>query len=749
MILDSELIRSFYENLAGKISRVREYVNRPLTLSEKILYTHLFKPGDIILKRGLDYVEFKPDRIAMQDATAQMAILQFMLAGRDRSAVDISVHCDHLIVAKSGAEEDLKAAGVANKEVYDFLKTASNRYGMDFWNPGSGIIHQIVLENYAFPGGMMIGTDSHTPNAGGMGMIAIGVGGADAVDAMVGMGWELMFPKIMGVRLTGKLSGWASAKDVILRIAGMLTVKGGTGYIIEYFGEGAKSLSCTGKATICNMGAETGATCSLFSYDESIAGYLRATGRDEIARLASLNKENLEADPEVYMQPGKYYDQFYEINLSELEPYINGPFSPDIATPLSKMKEEAEKNGWPVDVEVGLIGSCTNSSYEDLSRAASIVNNALDLKLSAKAEFKITPGSEQVKTVACRDGIIETFTKMGGEVFSNACGPCIGQWDRKNSDGHKVNAIIHSFNRNFAKRTDGNPNTYGFVASPEIVTAIAIAGKLTFNPLTDTLVNSEGKVVRLAEPKGMDFPTGGFSTGKGLEKAEKTGGEILIPAASNRLQKLTPFTAWDGKDLEGVPLLIKVTGKCTTDHISMAGYWLKFRGHLQNISENYMIGAINSFNNQANKVYNQLSGQYDLVPRTAREYRDAGLGSVVIGEENFGEGSSREHAAMEPRYLGVKAIIVKSFARIHETNLKKQGVLTLTFYNKEDYKLIQENDRFDIKGLSDFTPGGKFRVTAHHADGTHDNFEVTHSYNEQQIEWFKAGGALNLIRKKI
>lgn len=580
-------------------------------------------------------------------------------------------------------------------------------------------------------------------------MIAIGVGGADAVDAMVGMGWELMFPKIMGIRLTGKLSGWASAKDVILRIAGMLTVKGGTGFIIEYFGEGAKSLSCTGKATICNMGAETGATCSLFHYDETMAEYLNATGREEVAGLASMNRENLEADPEVYMQPEKYYDQFYEINLSELEPYINGPFSPDIATPLSKMKEEAAKNGWPTDVEVGLIGSCTNSSYEDLSRAASIVNNALDLKLSAKAEFKITPGSEQVKTVACRDGIIETFTKMGGEVFSNACGPCIGQWERKNSDGHKINAIIHSFNRNFARRTDGNPNTYGFVASPEIVTAIAIAGKLTFNPLTDTLVNSEGKLVKLAEPKGTDFPSGGFVTGKGLEKPQKSGGEVLIPAASNRLQKLMTFPAWNGKDFEGVPLLIKASGKCTTDHISMAGYWLKFRGHLQNISENYMIGAVNSFNNQTNKVYNQLSGQYDLVPRTAREYRDAGLGSVVVGEENFGEGSSREHAAMEPRYLGVKAIIVKSFARIHETNLKKQGVLTLTFADKDDYKLIQENDRFDILGLARFKPDGKIKVKAHHADGTDDTFEVTHSYNEQQIEWFKAGSALNLIRKKI
>jgi aconitate hydratase len=748
MILDIELVRRFYNDLSEKISAARKVVKHPLTLSEKILYTHLFDPDVTQYGRGQDYAEFRPDRIAMQDATAQMAILQFMMAEKESTAVPVSVHCDHLIVAKTGADEDLKNAQISNKEVYDFLKSASNRYGMDFWNPGAGIIHQIVLENYAFPGGMMIGTDSHTPNAGGLGMIAIGVGGADAVDAMVGMGWELKFPKVIGIKLTGSLNGWASAKDVILKLAGILTVKGGTGSIIEYFGEGAAALSCTGKATICNMGAETGATCSLFSFDQSMADYLSATGRKEIADLASAASQNLTADPEVYADPAKYYDQYYEVNLSELEPYINGPFTPDLATPLSRMKEEAKKNHWPVDVEIGLIGSCTNSSYEDLSRAASIVNNAIELKLSPKAEFKITPGSEQVKAVAAKDGFLETFKKIGAEVFANACGPCIGQWDRAGSDKQKVNAIIHSFNRNFSKRTDGNPNTYGFVASPEIVTAIAIAGKLTFNPLTDTLINSEGVKVKLAEPKGINFPPEGFSGGKGYQKPEAGSGSILISPDSNRLQLLAPFPEWDGKDFINVPLLIRVKGKCTTDHISMAGYWLKFRGHLQNISENYMISAVNSFNDQPNKVFNQLTGEYDLVPRTAREYREAGLGSIVIGEENFGEGSSREHAAMEPRYLGVKAIIVKSFARIHETNLKKQGVLTLTFVNKDDYDKVKENDRIDITGLSGFREGGQFRVTLHHALEAEESFMVSHSYNEQQIEWFKAGSALNIIRKK-
>lgn len=748
MILDSETVRSFYRELPSKIASIRKTIKHPLTLSEKILYSHLFDKNITNFSRGEDYVEFLPDRIAMQDATAQMAILQFIMAEKDSTAVPVSVHCDHLIVARTGADQDLKDAQITNKEVYDFLKSACDRYGMDFWNPGAGIIHQIVLENYAFPGGMMIGTDSHTPTAGGLGMIAIGVGGADAVDSMVGMGWELKFPKVIGIKLTGKLSGWASAKDVILKIAGLLTVKGGTGCIIEYFGEGASTLTCTGKATICNMGAETGATCSLFTFDQNMADYLSATGRKEIAELAMENRQLLEADPEVYANPSEYYDQFIEMDLSTLEPYINGPFTPDLATPLSRMKEEANKNGWPVDVEVGLIGSCTNSSYEDLSRAASVVSNAIELKLSAKADFKITPGSEQVKTVAIRDGFIDTFRKIGAEVFANACGPCIGQWERNGSDNKKVNAIIHSFNRNFSKRTDGNPNTFGFVASPEIVTAIAIAGKLTFNPLTDTLVNSVGDKVRLAEPKGINFPPEGFSAGKGYQKPEKNPAEVIISPGSNRLQRLEPFPEWDGNDILNVPLLIKAKGKCTTDHISMAGYWLKFRGHLQNISENYMIGAVNSFNDQTNKVFNQLSGEYDLVPRTAREYREAGWGSVVVGEDNFGEGSSREHAAMEARYLGVKAIIVRSFARIHETNLKKQGVLTLTFVNRDDYSKVLENDRIDIKGLSDFREGSRFTVTLRHAFGEEENIEASHSYNDQQIEWFKAGSALNIIRIK-
>jgi aconitate hydratase len=748
MILDFELVKSFYHDLPSKISSIRKNVKHPLTLSEKILYCHLFGENVTKYKRGEDYVEFLPDRIAMQDATAQMAVLQFMMAGKDSTAVPVSVHCDHLIVAKTGAEQDLHDAQITNKEVYDFLKSACNRYGMDFWNPGAGIIHQIVLENYAFPGGMMIGTDSHTPTAGGMGMIAIGVGGADAVDSMVGMGWELKFPQVTGIKLTGRLNGWASAKDVILKITGMLTVKGGTGSVIEYFGEGASTLTCTGKATICNMGAETGATCSLFTFDNSMVDYLSATGRKDVAEIALLNKSHLEADPEVYADPSRYYDQFIEINLSELEPYINGPFTPDLATPLSRMKEEAKKNGWPVDVEVGLIGSCTNSSYEDLSRAASVVSNAIELKLSPKADFKITPGSEQVKAVAGRDGFLDTFRKIGAEVFANACGPCIGQWEREGSDKRKVNAIIHSFNRNFSKRTDGNPNTYGFVASPEIVTAIAIAGKLTFNPLKDTLVNSEGAPVMLAEPKGINFPPDGFSEGKGYQKPDKSSAEVIISPSSNRLQRLEPFPAWDGKEILNVPLLIKVKGKCTTDHISMAGYWLKFRGHLQNISENYMIGAVNSFNDETNKVFNQLTGEYDLVPRTAREYREAGSGSVVVGEENFGEGSSREHAAMEARFLGVRAIIVKSFARIHETNLKKQGVLTLTFVNRDDYMKVLENDRIDIRGFSEFSEGSRFTVILRHALGEEESIQASHSYNEQQIEWFKAGSALNIIRKK-
>jgi len=751
MIFDFEMIDSFYKQLESRILEIRKKLNHPLTLSEKILFTHIYSRNHIkSFGRGIDYVDFLPDRVAMQDATAQMAILQFMMAGKETTAVPTSVHCDHLILAQSGAAADLKTAGVTNKEVYDFLSSVCNKYDIGFWKPGAGIIHQIVLENYAFPGGMMIGTDSHTPNAGGLGMIAIGVGGADAVDVLAGMGWELKFPKIIGIKLTGKLSGWSSAKDIILKISGLLTVKGGTGSIIEYFGEGAESLSCTGKATICNMGAETGATCSIFSFDKSMIEYLNATGRKDVADLARENEAHLKADSEVYADPARYYDQYIEINLSELEPYINGPFTPDLATPISKMKEEAAKNNWPIDVEVGLIGSCTNSSYEDISRAASVVKNALSQKLVARSEFTITPGSEQIRAITERDGFLELFRKIGGQVFANACGPCIGQWARKDANNKKVNTIIHSFNRNFAKRTDGNPNTYGFVASPEIVTAIVLSGKLTFNPLTDTLTNGDGIEVRLAEPEGLNLPPDGFgNVDSGYQKPVHGSDEksIVIDSGSDRLQLLTPFREWDGKDFFNLPLLIKAKGKCTTDHISMAGFWLKYRGHLENISENYMIGALNYFNDQTNSILNQLTGSYDTVPHTARAYRESGSGSVVAGEENFGEGSSREHAAMEPRFLGVKVVLVKSFARIHETNLKKQGVLTLTFVNKDDYNKIKEDDKIDITGLSKFAPGSQITVTLAHSDGTKEKFLANHSYNESQIEWFNAGSALNIIRK--
>jgi aconitate hydratase len=751
MIFDFEMLKTYYRELPSKISEIRKSIGHPLTLSEKILYGHLFdKSIKGSYNRGTDYVDFAPDRVAMQDATAQMAMLQFMMAGKEKSAVPASVHCDHLILAKSGANDDLKSAGVTNKEVYDFLSSACNKYGIGFWKPGAGIIHQIVLENYAFPGGMMIGTDSHTPNAGGLGMIAIGVGGADAVDVMAGMGWELKFPKIIGAKLTGKLSGWCSAKDIILKLTGLLTVKGGTGCIIEYFGEGAESLSCTGKGTICNMGAETGATCSIFRFDSSMVRYLSATGRREVADMAGMNSEHLTADPEVYTDPAKYYDQFIEIDLSELEPYINGPFTPDLATPVSRMKEEAAKNNWPVDVEVGLIGSCTNSSYEDISRAASVVKNALSAGLKAKSEFKITPGSEQIRFIAERDGYLALFEKIGGEVFANACGPCIGQWDRKGSDKQQVNTVIHSFNRNFAKRTDGNPNTNAFVASPEIVTAIAISGKLDFNPVTDTLINSEGKKVKLAPPEGLELPPLGFGNIEtGYQEPAESGKseEIIIAPGSDRLQSLEPFQEWNGLDFTNLHLLIKTKGKCTTDHISMAGFWLKYRGHLENISNNYMIGAVNIFNDKTNLIFSQLTKKYDAVPAVARAYKGAGISSVVLGEENFGEGSSREHAAMEPRYLNVKAVIVKSFARIHETNLKKQGVLTLTFANKDDYNLVREDDKIDITGLGEFTQGRPLLVVANHSDGTKDTFKANHSYNKAQIEWFKAGSALNLIRK--
>ncbi len=751
MIFDYAMIASFYKHLDSRILEIRKKLKHPLTLSEKILLSHIYQESHAgTYSRGNDYVEFLPDRIAMQDATAQMAILQFMMEGKETTAVPASVHCDHLILAQSGAEEDLKKSLEANKEVFDFLGSVSNKYGIGFWKPGAGIIHQIVLENYAFPGGMMIGTDSHTPNAGGLGMIAIGVGGADAVDVLSGMGWELKFPKVIGIKLTGRLSGWTSAKDIILKITGLLTVKGGTGCIIEYFGEGAESLSCTGKATICNMGAETGATCSIFGFDNSMSSYLVATGRKDVADLAIKNMEHLAADKEVYADPSRYYDQFLEINLSELEPYINGPFTPDIATPISRMKEEAAKHNWPVDVEAGLIGSCTNSSYEDLSRAAAVAKDALSKKLMSKSEFTVTPGSEQIRSISERDGFLGHFRNIGGEVFANACGPCIGQWARKGAEDKKVNTIIHSFNRNFAKRNDSNPNTYAFVASPEIVTAIAISGKLTFNPVTDSLINSDGILVRLKEPSGFDLPPKGFgNVESGFRESvqDHNGSEILIAADSDRLQLLKPFEEWDGNDLLNLPLLIKASGKCTTDHISMAGYWLKYRGHLENISENYMIGAVNAFNDQTNNILNQLTGQYESVPAVARSYRDSGTGSAVAGEENFGEGSSREHAAMEPRYLGVKVVLVKSFARIHETNLKKQGVLTLTFRDKDDYNRIRENDKIDITDLASFAPGRQLTVILKHSDGSKEKFPANHSYNESQIEWFKAGSALNIIRK--
>lgn len=753
MIFDLEMIKSYYEGLPLLISRIRNDLRKPLTLSEKVFYSHLydnalFKP----LKRGVDYVRFTPDRVALQDATAQMALLQFILAGKEKSVVPASVHCDHLIMAKTGSVADLDNAFITNREVYDFLGTVCSKFDIDFWEPGSGIIHQIVLENYAFPGGMMIGTDSHTVNAGGLGMIAIGVGGADAVDVMSGMDWELKFPKIIGIKLTGRLNGWASAKDVILKVAGLLTVKGGTGSIIEYFGNGAASISCTGKATICNMGAEVGATCSTFGYDETMSKYLASTGRKEVADLAENIKEHLTGDPEVYANPEKYFDQIIEINLSEIEPCINGPFTPDLSTPISRMKEEAIANGWPLKIEVGLIGSCTNSSYEDISGAASVAKDALDKKLVAKSKFTVTPGSERVRSVAERDGYLEIFEKIGGKIFANACGPCIGQWDREGADKKQVNTVIHSFNRNFAKRTDGNPNTHAFIASPEIVTALAIAGNLTFNPITDTLTNSDGENVMLKQPERIDLPPLGFQktiTGFRKPSTDKTRITVKIDPDSDRLKMLTPFPKWDGRDFMGLHLLIKAKGKCTTDHISMAGQWLKYRGHLDNISENYMIGAVNYFNDQTNKIVNQITGNYESVPHVARSYKDAGSGSLVVGEDNFGEGSSREHAAMEPRFLNVKVILVKSFARIHETNLKKQGILALTFSDKDDYNKIQEGDKIDVTGLKDFAPCKQLSVILNHHDGSSEKIMTNHSYNEAQIEWFKAGSALNLIRKEV
>jgi len=751
MIFDVDIIKKVYDAFAEKVEHAKKVNNKPLTLSEKILYAHLAKPVDKPFIRGADYVNFKPDRVAMQDATAQMALLQFMQAGKSKVAVPSTVHCDHLIQAKEGALKDLSIAKSTNKEVYDFLSSVSNKYGIGFWKPGAGIIHQVVLENYAFPGGMMIGTDSHTVNAGGLGMIAIGVGGADAVDVMVGMPWELKFPKLIGVKLTGKLNGWTSAKDVILKVAGILTVKGGTGCIVEYFGEGAESISCTGKGTICNMGAEIGATTSTFGYDNSMSEYLKATGRMEVAELADNIQEYLTGDPEVYSDPEKYFDQVIEINLSELEPHLNGPFSPDIATPISKMKEIAEKNGWPTKIEVGLIGSCTNSSYEDISRAASIAKDASGKNLVAKAEYTITPGSEQVRYTIERDGFINDFEKIGGNVFANACGPCIGQWARAGAENKEKNSIVHSFNRNFAKRADGNPNTHAFVASPELVTALAIAGDLTFNPLTDNLTNEKGEKVKLCEPTGDELPENKFEVEDAGYLAPADDGsniEVVVDPESERLQILTPFEPWGGKDLNGLNLLIKAKGKCTTDHISMAGPWLRFRGHLDNISNNLLIGAVNYFNDKTNSVKNQSTGDYDEVPATARAYKSADTGSVVVGDENYGEGSSREHAAMEPRQLGVKAVLVKSFARIHETNLKKQGMLALTFANKEDYDKIREDDTFNIIGLSNFKPNSPLKIELNHSDGSKEDIIVNHTYNENQIEWFKAGSALNLIRSK-
>jgi aconitate hydratase len=753
MAFDLDLISKVYAAMPARVAAAREKLGRPLTLTEKILYSHLWEGGiSETYERGKSYVDFAPDRVAMQDATAQMALLQFMQAGRPKVAVPSTVHCDHLITAKIDAETDLKTANEESREVYDFLASVSNKYGIGFWKPGAGIIHQVVLENYAFPGGMMIGTDSHTVNAGGLGMIAIGVGGADACDVMAGLPWELKWPKLIGVKLTGKLNGWTAPKDVILKVAGILTVKGGTGAIVEYFGEGATALSCTGKGTICNMGAEIGATTSTFGYDDSMERYLRATGRAEIADMANGIREHLTADADVYANPEKYFDEVIEINLSELEPHLNGPFTPDLATPVSKMKEAAAANGWPTKVEVGLIGSCTNSSYEDISRAVSLARQVADKDLKTKAEFTITPGSEQVRYTIERDGFLDVFDKIGATVFANACGPCIGMWDRMGAEKQEKNTIVHSFNRNFAKRADGNPNTFAFVASPELVTALAIAGDLTFNPLTDTLINEKGEQVKLDPPSGDELPAKGFDVedpGYQAPAADGSSVQVKVSPTSNRLQLLDPFAAWEGTDLKGLRLLIKAKGKCTTDHISMAGPWLKFRGHLDNISNNLLIGAINAFNDKANEVRNQLSGAYGAVPATQRAYKAAGIGTLVVGDENYGEGSSREHAAMQPRHLGVRAVLVKSFARIHETNLKKQGMLALTFANKEDYDKIRENDSIDIIGLTGFAPGVPLQVVMHHEDGSSDTITVNHSYNEQQIEWFKAGGALNIIRRSV
>ncbi len=752
MVFDLDMIKAAYKALPGRIAKARKVVGRPFTLSEKILYAHLHADQKFEnFGRGKSYVNFAPDRVAMQDATAQMALLQFMSAGIPKVRVPSTVHCDHLILAKNGAAQDLKDSLTASGEVFNFLESVSNKYGIGFWKPGAGIIHQVVLENYAFPGGMMIGTDSHTVNAGGLGMVAIGVGGADAVDVMAGMPWELKWPKLIGVKLTGKLSGWTASKDVILKVAGILTVKGGTGAIVEYFGPGALTLSCTGKGTICNMGAEIGATTSTFGYDAKMADYLRGTGRKEVADLADKVKEHLTGDPEVYASPQKYFDEVIEIDLSTLEPHVNGPFTPDRAIPISQFAAEVKKNGWPQQLEVGLIGSCTNSSYEDITRSASLAKQAVDKKLKTKAEFTITPGSEQVRYTVERDGYLDVFEQMGGVVLANACGPCIGQWARHTNDPNRKNSIITSFNRNFAKRNDGNPNTHAFVASPEITTAFAIAGDLTFNPLTDSLTNEDGQPVKLDEPKGAEFPPNGFAVeDAGYLAPAKDGSKVQVKIApdSNRLQALSPFKAWDGRNLIGMRLLIKAKGKCTTDHISMAGPWLRFRGHLDNIANNTLTGAVNYFNEKTDNVKNQLTREYGPVPATQRAYKAAGIPTLVVGDHNYGEGSSREHAAMQPRHLGIRVILVKSFARIHETNLKKQGMLALTFANEADYDKIQEDDTIDIIDLTSFAPDKQLTLVLRHKDGSTDTLKVNHTYNAGQIEWFKAGSALNLMAGK-
>ena len=747
MILDIEMLKEFYSQYSTKVAEARKVVNHPLTYAEKVLFAHLFDAKELkVFKRGTDYVDFRPDRVAMQDATAQMALLQFMNAGKSKVAVPASVHCDHLIRADVGVEKDLPEAIKTNKEVYDFLRSVSAIYHIGFWEPGAGIIHQVVLENYAFPGGMMVGTDSHTPNAGGLGMVAVGVGGADAVDVLTAQPWELKMPRLIGVKLTGRLRGWATPKDVILEILGILTVKGGTNSILEYFGEGLDSMSTTGKATICNMGAELGATCSIFPFDRNAEEYLCRTGREEIAKMAFVNRTDLRADDEVYAHPEKYYDKIIELDLSTIEPHLNGPFTPDAATRVSQMK--SKMNEFPPVVEVGLIGSCTNSSYQDLCRAASIARQAVEKHLPMKAQLIINPGSEQIRYTAERDGILDDFKKIGAVIMTNACGPCIGQWKRHTDDNERRNSIVTSFNRNFRRRADGNPNTFAFIGSPELTMALAIAGRLDFNPVTDTLTNIEGQQVMLDEPQGYDFPPKGFEVKeKGfIAPGNDSSIQVAINPESNRLQRLQPFEAWDGKDYTNMPLLIKTAGKCTTDHISMAGPWLRFRGHLQNISDNLLMGAVNAFNGQSNSVYNQITGAYEAVSAVAKQYKAQHLSSIVVAEDNYGEGSSREHAAMEPRFLNVKVILAKSFARIHETNLKKQGMLALTFVNKDDYDKVREQDKISVLGLADFAPGSKLQVVVHHQDGTKDEFMAEHTYNQTQIEWFKAGSALNFSK---